>query len=117
MHKIRIKRHLYHLSIVFAFLLVFVSLPVQAETSQSTAVSVTFIRRITSENLPGNSKEEARYPEISIAYPNKYMFSEKLPQTNNSINYIFSGLGSSLVTLVLIGLRKKGEKVNEQNTK
>ncbi|ENZ9221838.1 LPXTG cell wall anchor domain-containing protein [Enterococcus hirae] len=109
MHKIRIKRYLYRLSIVLACLLVFVSLPVRAETSQSTAVSVTFIRRITSENLPGNSKEETHYPEISIVHPNKYMFSEKLPQTNNSINYIFSGLGSSLITLGLIGLKKRRE--------
>ncbi|EON3045124.1 LPXTG cell wall anchor domain-containing protein [Enterococcus hirae] len=115
MHKIRMTRHLHRLAIGLACSLNFVSLPVQAETSQSTAVSVTFIRRITSENLPGSSKEEYHHPEISIASPNKYALSERLPQTNDSVNYMFSGLGSSLITLGLIGLvkKRKGEKMNE----
>ncbi|MFP7291518.1 LPXTG cell wall anchor domain-containing protein [Enterococcus hirae] len=112
MQKTRLKRHLGKLVVVAILPCIFnlTSLPTWADASQSTAVTVTFIRHITSESLPGREDVQQLSQNnlaISSINPKEQVVEKRLPQTGSTRNYLVIGIGTSLITLAFTGIFKK----------
>ncbi|MEY8445664.1 LPXTG cell wall anchor domain-containing protein [Enterococcus ratti] len=103
-----------------AFCLICIPLSTAADTAQeaSTSITVTFIRRITSEHLPGGGNNQCTPQEntkhITII-PKKEQ--SELPKTGDAVNYLATSLGSSALTFGLLGILKhrKEDTYNEQS--
>jgi len=118
MQKTRLKRHLNKLVVAtLPCIFSLTSLPAWADTSQSTAVTVTFIRHITSESLPGREdvqQQQQQQDILAISYvnPKKQVVENRLPQTGSTRNYLVIGIGTSLITLAFTGIFKNRKEEN-----
>lgn len=116
MQKTRLKRHLNKLVVATVpCIFSLTSLPAWADTSQSTAVTVTFIRHITSESLPGREDvQQQPQDNLTISYvnPKKQVVENRLPQTGSTRNYLVIGIGTSLITLAFTGIFKNRKEEN-----
>ncbi|EPM6972891.1 LPXTG cell wall anchor domain-containing protein [Enterococcus hirae] len=116
MQKTRLKRHLSKLVVAtLPCIFTLTSLPAWADNSQSTAVTVTFIRHITSESLPGREDIQQLSQDnlaISSINPKKQVVEKRLPQTGSVRNYLVIGIGTSLITLAFTGIFKNRKEEN-----